>query len=293
MKKSKIIAPAAAILVFSSAAAVTGTVAWFTANRVATVGMTSITAVNPEAGLTYKLTNLAGTTPSGAASTQFAETGSVAHENLRDASVDLTAETIAVWRSIITGSEQPATFEAVTDDAAHLKGGTIGSGESAKDYYYATKFSIEFKLSDTSNNKNYELFYDNSGSTFTHNSAKAAKGLRIGIVVGNNRWVIAPFQTESPLSHVATASSTANFENAKCFVDGSSQENNLATATASTISNDAAKLLKGYLGTLNTTNVTATVYTWIEGTDAATINENVDGVAMASSLKFRMIEQAA
>ena len=293
MKKSKIIAPAAAILVFSSAAAVTGTVAWFTANRVATVGMTSITAVNPEAGLTYKLTNLAGTTPSGDAATEFAETGSVAHENLRDASVDLTASTVAIWRSILTDSEQPQNFEAVADDATHLKGGKIGSGDSAKDYYYATKFSIEFKLSDTSNNKSYELFYDNSGSVFTHNDAKAAPGLRIGLVVGDNRWVIAPFQKVSPLTHVATANTTAEFNSGKCFVNGTNQENNLASATASAISNTTAKGLKGYLGTLNTATVTATVYTWIEGTDAATINENVDGVAMASSLKFRMIEQAA
>ncbi|MBP5693942.1 MAG: hypothetical protein J6X03_00590, partial [Bacilli bacterium] len=37
MKKSRIIAPAAAILVFSSAAAVTGTVAWFTASNLVSV----------------------------------------------------------------------------------------------------------------------------------------------------------------------------------------------------------------------------------------------------------------
>ena len=37
MKKSKIIVPALAIITLSTAASITGTVAWFTANRTASV----------------------------------------------------------------------------------------------------------------------------------------------------------------------------------------------------------------------------------------------------------------
>ncbi len=50
MKKSKIIVPALGIMCLSTAAAVTGTVAWFTAARVKSFSMSGITAVNPESG---------------------------------------------------------------------------------------------------------------------------------------------------------------------------------------------------------------------------------------------------
>ena len=46
MKKSKVIIPALALMAFSVAASITGTVAWFTANRVATVTAGSFAVVN-------------------------------------------------------------------------------------------------------------------------------------------------------------------------------------------------------------------------------------------------------
>ena len=51
MKKLRVILPAILTLAVSTSAAVTGTVAWFSATRLRTVTMTGITVVNPEQGL--------------------------------------------------------------------------------------------------------------------------------------------------------------------------------------------------------------------------------------------------
>ena len=87
MKKSKIIVPAMAVLVLSTAAAVSGTVAWFAASRTATVGVTNNTIINPEGVLNCQLA-------AGHITTVAADGKSVAIEEnhkLRDASVDINA----------------------------------------------------------------------------------------------------------------------------------------------------------------------------------------------------------
>lgn len=61
MKKSKVIIPAIALLAFSVAASITGTVAWFTANRVATIKASSFAVVNTTTDLSVVLGQGVGT----------------------------------------------------------------------------------------------------------------------------------------------------------------------------------------------------------------------------------------
>ena len=61
MKKSKVIIPALALMAFSVAASITGTVAWFTANRVATVTAGSFAVVNTTTDLQVSLASGIGT----------------------------------------------------------------------------------------------------------------------------------------------------------------------------------------------------------------------------------------
>ena len=61
MKKSKVIIPALALMAFSVAASITGTVAWFTANRVATVTAGSFAVVNTTTDLQVSLAPGIGT----------------------------------------------------------------------------------------------------------------------------------------------------------------------------------------------------------------------------------------
>ena len=62
MKKSKVIIPALALMAFSVAASITGTVAWFTASRVATVKAGSFAVVNTTTNLSVSLASGVGTT---------------------------------------------------------------------------------------------------------------------------------------------------------------------------------------------------------------------------------------
>lgn len=61
MKKSKIIIPALAMVAFSMAASITGAVAWFTANRVATITAGEFAVVNTTSDLQVSLTGGVGT----------------------------------------------------------------------------------------------------------------------------------------------------------------------------------------------------------------------------------------
>ena len=65
MKKSKIIIPALALLAFSTAASVTGAVAWFTANRTATINAGSYSVVKTNTNLEFELAPGVGTSVSG------------------------------------------------------------------------------------------------------------------------------------------------------------------------------------------------------------------------------------
>ena len=56
MKKSRIIVPALAMLTLSVAASVTGTVAWFTASRTASIKASNLAAFNTDGDLSLILT---------------------------------------------------------------------------------------------------------------------------------------------------------------------------------------------------------------------------------------------
>ena len=62
MKKTRIIAPALAIIAFSTAASIAGSVAWFTASRQVTINAGNYTVVKTSSDLAVTLANGVGTT---------------------------------------------------------------------------------------------------------------------------------------------------------------------------------------------------------------------------------------
>lgn len=75
MKKSKVIIPALGVLILSTAASVTGTVAWFTANRTATITAGEFAVVNTNDNLAVTLG--AGVATAKASDTSIANSGSL------------------------------------------------------------------------------------------------------------------------------------------------------------------------------------------------------------------------
>ena len=297
MKKSKIIAPAAAILVFSSAAAVTGTVAWFTASRIANFGIESITAVNPEAGLKVTLENI--NTSASVDNTEDAQKATL--QQLRDGSVNLADG--KVYRGIPKDNgAQPDSYEEVVSPWKYA------SQVNTKDVYYASAFLAKFKLSSAAA-ENYSLFFDANVSTAAITSGTSAtsyqveKALRIGLKTSTGFVAWAPFMTSlnttAPAKNDTFVSGTATLGN---FTASNLNVGN-ATAATSTLTDEtmttsaAQGLTTAYLGVVNkdgTTTTDVTVYTWFEGTDPNCITgaENI-GKTIAASLHFKAIKVQA
>ncbi len=213
MKKLKVILPAILTLAVSTSAAVTGTVAWFTASRLREVGMTGITVVNPETGLELTKVKLPknvdfvnvendGTPTSGQIPSithlKDASTPTKKDLYLRDASFDGTN----VYRGIkneTTG--QVSTYEPVAEGSENAKfldhdGLTYGG----KQVVYATQFTLSFKSTRTpEDGASYtnELFLDIGASTATMpnsaNNPDLNKALRIGFKTDTEWFVWAPF----------------------------------------------------------------------------------------------------
>ncbi len=300
MKKSKIIAPAAAILVFSSAAAVTGTVAWFTASRVATISMQSITAINPVTGLDVIATANSNFGTSGG-NTEKAQNSSITHSNLRDASVDVA--NAAVYKGILDSTgEAVSSFEAVST-TSYLYG-----TYNTKALYYATKFNASFSSADTAEDLLVVVDFKSSTASFEFTesdaiTAKIKKALRIGIMGESSNFVVwAPFaDTGANLTYVngTALSNTATYADANKYIGSNAEEASLLTA-ASYVSTGIAPATNAaaYLGELSkntpTDKVDTIIYTWFEGTDPNCVN-GAEGIAetFVASLSFKAVKKTA
>lgn len=198
MKKSKILAPALAVLTFSTAAAVTGTVAWYFAQRAVSVKAT-VTSFNPEAGLKVTLTAGVGTKQVNKAvgtGVEAPTNAEITHELIRDGSMDLASET--VYAGIRNRQGNALTgFTAIdaANEAAKLEAGTNGAGDK---YFYATKFTAEFELTVKDAGTQYALYYDNSLLSVTGNSG-VQESLRVGIKTDDAWFVVAPFRSQAAL----------------------------------------------------------------------------------------------
>lgn len=291
MKKSKIIIPALGIMCLSTAAAVTGTVAWFTASRVKNLTMSNIKVYNPESSLIMDVVDVANTTVTAATDSTPAN---VAHSPLRDASVDLSQTTPKVWASNLNDEGNVASFREVASPYAAGKVGTT-------DIFYATAFTCKFNLSTTSG-YDYALFFDSAVSLSSVTAYEAGandvlSALRIGLKTTNNYMVWAPRTVDTTGIKKISASDTAS--------TGVAESKAIIGSTAlPTVTNDI--LDSGYnshieylgsvpfkvaSGTQQTLDVT--VYTWFEGTDSKCIAD-AKGIetAFAAGLTFKMLRTA-
>ena len=284
MKKSKVIIPAMGILCLSTAAAVTGTVAWFTASRVKSLSMQNIKVYNPESSLVMNVTAIDNTTVD-----DSGETPVVTHDPLRDASVDLSAP--AVWGSNLADDGTVSGFRSV---ASPYSAGTVDS----TDIFYATTFKVSFNLN-ASSGYTYQLFFD-SVTSLTNTTAYTAgtndviAALRIGLLVEDGSYFVWAPRTQDGSLKKITASNTA--------AAGVAESNGIIGSTAlPTVTNDILDAgydsniayigevpFKATSGTQDTLDIT--VYTWFEGTDTKCIPD-AKGIetAFSAGMTFKML----
>ena len=296
MKKSKLLAPAFAFLALSTAAAVTGTVAWFTASRVVTINASAITAYNPEENLKVVLNDATEVGCSvGTSEGKDGIPATVTTFHLRDASVNMLTQ--KAYGSVL--NETGAGIDSFKDVTSNLSAGTYKDTStnpaSTVNIYYAAKYTASFSLYAGSSDKTYDLLFDNSRTTIgsisdTKTQALAA-GLRIGVYVNSSSYfVLAPYKTgedtvDTDLDYVngTNSTDTATYADANSFYKKDATDNPGETYDLGDLQGSGTNL------------VTATVWTWFEGTDPAIKNENIDGISSALSvgLSFRIAEQQA
>ena len=299
MKKSRIILPAAALLALSSAAAVTGTVAWFTANRIRNIDFTGVTAVNPEQGLNMStaksLVNCSRSVVDGV------ET--IAHSQLRDASYDVADE--GLYGSILDAdSGQVVGYAAKTMNVADTK------KYGGQNVYFATQFAVDFTITRVESGYAQSLMFDLDSSTISakgdeteHKSVGNA--LRVAIKTSTRAIVWAPYTRETTVKNVSGALAAWNGTGTLDTYLATKQENTAnvlkGTTFATALPDDSAGAVAtssvtghaGYLGTLTTTALTVTITTWFEGLDQDCINEAQDlAQAFTASLQFTMRKSA-
>lgn len=323
MKKLRVILPAILTLAVSTSAAVTGTVAWFTATRLRTVEMNKITVVNPEEGLNLvKVENKANTKLTGVKADGSLETDQTtptithAHDGtsqgyLRDASIDLSKATPVVYKAKLGDDGTHSGYEIQPIGTADTK------QFDGKKIYYATQFDLSFNIDREDNVVDTCLFFDVKASSTKalaavkdgDNTNEVYKALRIGFKAGEEWFVWAPltgdtadatdessdpkvyaprYVTGTALANVADLDKTKNViigEQEPGTTDAKYTESGDKNAIAASNKNNVE-----YLGVLPEKDdvLKVSVYTWFEGTDTACVNANFQSAVetMEATLKF-------
>lgn len=321
MKKTRILIPALAMIAFSTAASIAGSVAWFTANRTVNVNAGTYAVVKTSA-------NLAVEVNPGLATTVSDKVVSLGDNKLTDGSFNHKNGKIYQpnddGTAIATTNGEVAYNDAQI--ATKLERGTLPSPSTGKVYTAAT-FELVFTVSYGSAAGNYGLFLDNTAgkTAFTVSGggeAKTAQGFRMGFYPSGTgehgrATVLADLQdnTEtwdhdgdgegtSPTAEVNAiryVASTSNFEGTDyAAADYDLIDENYSNAIPTTpITKAAAGARADYLGYFefsanSDVTLTLTVVCWFEGTDPEIINRAAatEYQSVAAQLHFEAVKLA-
>lgn len=198
MKKSKIIIPALGVLVLSTAASITGTVAWFTASRSATLTTDYFAVVNVDGDLSISVANGIGTS----ANDSTKVISPLANSKIGDTSFN--PATKRLWNDTGDGTD----FRLVDNAAAYyasIANEDLGADpdnlwfnrsyvSNSTTYYAYHAFSWKVTLSYTwgADTKDLHVFFDYATSTMDAKTAGGdaisagnevtAKGFRLAII---------------------------------------------------------------------------------------------------------------
>ena len=268
LKKSAVVIPALARIAVTAAASVSGTVAWFTANRAVSATASKFTAYDDNGSL--EITAAAG---KGTAVTNSKDVSVLGV--LTDASFDFAN----VWTDVRDDDgNAPTAFEKVTD-ASYKTGSTNKEG---KEVYYAVDWTYTITL--TSKTKdNVDLFFDLS-STFTGRTADdTSNGFRIAMVAGEKEeskqklvWGV-----DNTKTHVSAA------DNATSEFDANEYTQTISTYSKRADGGADVSNTKEYLGTFTptSTSIKITCTAWYEGTDLAVVSGNTRS-SLSATRKF-------
>ncbi len=305
MKKSKVIIPALGILVLSTAASVTGTVAWFTANTKynTTVGDFAVVKTNDD--LVCVQAPGVGTNVSAEDTPNNTITVKSNYE-LTDASFDHTANDIIAPDS--SGQTVGSVTALGSANETNMKRATYMVSTTEHTVYTAFTWTMTFKVKFGGVNRNYGLYMDHTAdhSAVTKKSGAAiastdtAKGFRLALVgqtaTYSNTRVWADNQTSANCQFVdglTAGTALAGTAYASPMLIDSAYNTALPTA-GSPESTSVASARPDYLGkfVFQANTEVSLVYTavaWFEGTDPTIVNAATVFDTVTAAMHFEAI----
>lgn len=220
MKKSKIIVPALGLLLLSTAASVSGTVAWFTANRTYDTSISNIAVVSTTGSLKGTFESGVGTTAStdsiAVTSGAVLTHGSLNHTNkLVSWPTDDSAQKFGSYTIAAAGSDSTADF--ATHSGTDATSGNLLRLVDDKGNSVYSAFTWKMTLTYTTSNVTdvYGLFFDNANSVVTKTSAASAtketyKGFRLALIGAEETMVWADNQVEAKCAYVSAVDGTSH-----------------------------------------------------------------------------------
>ena len=297
MKKSKILIPAVAVLALSVGASVTGTVAWFTSSRTATVSAGVFESKALSANLKVKSTALVGMTTKDSEATDkstITVDGALTH-----GSYNATKANAGLLYVANTDDDKKVTSYSSLGDLATAKTNASAptttshskwwAGEDAaattnKYIWYGVAWEMAFTAGHNVDDT-VSLFVDYKSTTFTDgkDGGTTMPGLRIALMTANTVRVIGG---EAETNHVTgtTTEDVDKFDTGVYNVAGASYTKAVDKTDFSTNVGLIDKMTVAESKVSSTLTVTAVA--WFEGESTAVVSDNAVMSKVTASLAF-------
>lgn len=284
-KKSKIIVPALALITATTVASVTGTVAWFSANRVATA-TANFSATDSEGNLLLKTVAGVGTTVE--STVDYATTNAVTVDGVLTHGSYNAAANGATTGNLYVANISEGTTGSYQIDGYTSKGTISGntgdtisasslpwcagktSGTDNKKIWYAVSWTVSIKLASEGNTSTTKMvFVDFSKTTFS-DKADVNQGFRVALMDTAHTYIIG---ADNQKNHV-TGTSTSNVENWSTYHQfGESYTKVQDNASKTAVETET----NGFLFELNGTEAKElTVVAWYEGEDTNVVSSSTN-----------------
>ena len=276
MKKSKIIIPALGIICLTTAASVSGTVAWFTANNTYNQTIGDFQVARYDGNLSCHFQAGTGTTGSGSTTTidQGTYYDSVvvnANALMTNASYDHNNGQHKVYFTT-----NPSSGFVDKTNVSNWIHGTSTVEQVTYTYYYAVSWTMRFDYAFAGDTANKTLRFDASASSMSKKTA--------GSDVGENKDVYKAFRIEM---HVGSGTGLVYADNqtaANCsYVNGTSNSS-VASYTNGTDLVDSTLSSQYNIGTFTTAapSIVVNCVAWFEGSDP-NINDTVGAAQLTAA----------
>ncbi len=269
MKKTKVIVPALGILLLSTAASISGSVAWFTATRTFETDIANFQVANTDGALAVTMTGGVQTTAASGGQSVSIDSGTI----LGDASLDHINGVLYTDTVVANTYKSLGAISAAEEDTSKwLVGGTT---------YYAVSWNMSFTYTFSADVTQQNLYLDSTsemaiGDTTTANATGntkvAALGFRIAFVgqtaTYSNKKVWSDTQTDAKMQefdYVNATNGKGNYSGDIISTANTGGTSGLVTASDTTGAASAANCL-GYFASGHET-ITFKCVAWFEGLD--------------------------